>query len=111
VPAAIAAFIRARLDDEERDAALFHELDCPIPADPLIRPTAERAWCRCPCPRRLLEHIETRRRIVCDCEQRIHHCDPYALDRPEQMAFARQSLAALTLAYEHDSRWREEWRP
>ncbi|MFI5682102.1 hypothetical protein [Streptomyces cellulosae] len=49
----LASFVHARLDEEGRDAVLFHELDCPV-----SHTTGRISRCGCSCPARILARIE-----------------------------------------------------
>jgi hypothetical protein len=109
--AGVVAFMSERLDEDEQDSLLFHEFDCPVPADRSARPGAELARCRCVVPRRILVRVESTRGIMQACQQQIDHQGPQAVDWPQCVLYAEQSLATLTLRYERHSRWLEQWRP
>jgi hypothetical protein len=92
----LSEFLQARLDEDEGDAALFHEFTCPA-----------RGFCRCLVPRQILDHVAIRRRIVRGSERRLRSHDP----RPATVSTAWQTLGAFALPYEQHPRWREYWRP
>jgi hypothetical protein len=101
---ALASFLRDRWDEEECDAALFHELDCPGQGgDP-------RRICRCPCPARLLERIAANRQNLKDCEDCIER-EQQASCWPLDSTLAFQSMKALVLPYELHPAWQDKWYP
>jgi hypothetical protein len=104
--AELASFVHARLDEEERDAALFHELDCPV------SDTAGRiSRCGCPCPARILERIALHREAVRGCERRIKHEQAKGLCWPLDSILAFQIMKAFALPFELHPAWRENWYP
>lgn len=112
--ASITGFLRARLDEEEQSAQLFHELTCPAGVssdDPQVRAAARYLGCDCECPWRLLGQITVKRQIVQCHEQQLCYCGPQAPDWPWSMISAQQILGALALPYELHPDWQEAWRP
>ena len=111
--AELIAFIRGRLDDEERQAQLFHELACTVP-DLLVHQDGcgrcGRRWrCRCPAPAALLGRAQALRRILHHCEalltgaasdDRCWSLDPVS---------AGPALRILAQRWEHQPGWREHW--
>ncbi|MEU5323993.1 DUF6221 family protein [Streptomyces sp. NPDC021056] len=95
----LASFVHDRLDEEERDAALFHELDCP-----------GRVSCSCPCPARLRDQIAIHRQNLRHCEQRIKRGQE-ELCWPLDSFFAFETMKALALPYELHPDWRDNWYP
>ncbi|MET9656281.1 DUF6221 family protein [Streptomyces sp. NPDC006510] len=112
VPEGLSAFVRARLDDEDRDADLFHEPSCRIavaaggtrPSGPLVP-----AGCDCPVPERMHDEVGLKRLTVRDLEGRIERAPDTAPSLDAVIAL--MALKALALEYASHPRWREEWRP
>ncbi|MCW2930191.1 MAG: hypothetical protein JWM19_1153 [Actinomycetia bacterium] len=92
-------FILARLDEDERTAALFHELTCPAPP------------CHCPVPRQILRWCQAERDIVTAYERQLTTPGTQAAHPPISPATIRQSLGAMALPHETHPQWREHWRP
>ncbi|WP_328687596.1 DUF6221 family protein [Streptomyces phaeochromogenes] len=102
----LASFLRGRWGEEERDADLFHELDCPV------SPEARRAGgCGCPCPARILDRTAVQRRILDRCERRMRHEQKEGPCWPLDSVLAFQSMKALALPYELHPSWRDIWYP
>lgn len=101
----LALFLHERWDEEERDAALFHELDCPDPHK------TGRVRCGCPCPARLLDQIATHRVLLRRCEQRIKREREEDLCWPLDSILAFQTMKALALPFELHPDWRDNWYP
>jgi hypothetical protein len=106
-------FLLARLGEDERDTALFHEFTCltlsgaaAAPAGPADR----QPRCECPVPRHLLDQIWIRRQIIRAAEEQIHQAQQ-SPEQPDGLIEALQILGALTLAYELHPSWRERWPP
>ena len=76
----LASFLHDRWDEEERDADLFHELDCPASLE--ARRTGR---CGCPCPARLYGRIAVQRRILDRCEQRIRQEEEQGLSNRQDL--------------------------
>lgn len=79
----VAAFLRARLDDDMESAGFLHVTDCDHPEDPFA--------CRCDCgvPQRVLRDVEAKRRIVTDYER----VRAERKARPDDLALAGALLA------------------
>src|SRR5687768_6547969 len=101
----LASFFHNRLDEEERDAALFHELDCPDSH------RTGRISCSCPCPARMLDRTATRRVLFRRCEQRIKREQEEDLCWPLDSVLAFQTMKALALPFELHPDWRDNWYP
>lgn len=91
-------FVLARLHEEQRTADRFHEFTCP-----------RSPWCRCLAPRRILDHVGMKLRIVHDCAQQLS--SPDTPEWPITTRRAWQTTAAFALPYELHAHWREHWRP
>ncbi|MEV0937631.1 DUF6221 family protein [Streptomyces phaeochromogenes] len=102
----LVSFLHGRWDEEERDADLFHELDCP--ASPEARRTGR---CGCPCPAQMYDRTAVQRRILDRCEQRIRHEQEQGLCWPLDSVLAFQSMKALALPYDLHPSWRDIWYP
>lgn len=102
------AFIQERLDEDERDAGLFHELYCPV--EPKLRGSGI-VWCGCPCPRQLLRQVAVRRQIVNTCQQQVAGQRGKTGRWTVGDVDTRQVLGALAVPYEQHPEWREGWRP
>ncbi|MFE6485404.1 DUF6221 family protein [Streptomyces sp. NPDC057757] len=100
----LASFIHDRLDEEEREAALFHELDCPVPPS-----TGHISRCGCPCPARILNRVAIHRQILQHCEQRIKHEQEKGLCWPLDSILAFQTMKAFALPFELHPAWRDSW--
>ncbi|UIX34221.1 DUF6221 family protein [Streptomyces sp. GQFP] len=101
----LASFVHDRLDEEERDAALFHELDCPNSH------RTGRISCSCPCPDRILDRAATRRDLLRRCEQRIRREAEGDLRWSRDSILAFQTMKALALPFELHPTWRDNWYP
>ncbi|WP_413755088.1 DUF6221 family protein [Streptomyces sp. MMBL 11-3] len=106
VVARLMSFLQDRWDEERRDAALFHELDCCDPPR-----TGRVSSCHCPYPAHILGQLASHQRIVRDCEQRIRreqkqgpYCSPTAIR-------AFQAMKAFALPYELHPDWQDTWLP
>ena len=102
----LASFLHDRWDEEERDADLFHEPDCPV--------SPEAQWagrCGCPCTTQILDHTAVQRRILIRCEQRMRHEQEQGPCWPLDSVLAFQSMKALALPYELHPSWRDTWHP
>lgn len=111
--AELIAFIRGRLDLDEQQAHLFHELACGVP-DRLVRQDGcgrcGRRWrCCCPAPRALIDRARALRRI-------LHHCEALVTGQasddpcwPLDAGFAGPALRILAQRWEHQPGWREHW--
>ncbi|MGW7645243.1 hypothetical protein [Streptomyces bobili] len=98
----LASFVHARLDEEGRDAILFHELDCPVSH------TAGRiSRCGCPCPARILARIAIHREVIRGCQQRIKHEQEKGLCWPLYSILAFQIMKAFALPFELHPAWRD----
>ncbi|MEU6677204.1 DUF6221 family protein [Streptomyces sp. NPDC046925] len=104
----LAAFVHARLDEEEASADLFHRADCPAPRAP---GDSGRPRCDCRTPRRMHQQIADRRSIAHSSEAVIREADHTAPNWPHNEISALQDLQTLALAYELHHLWQEEWRP
>jgi hypothetical protein len=101
-------FLLSRLDQDERDAHLFHEFTC----------TADEqhagdgfpgSWCRCPVPAQTLTRGQATRDIIARCEQQLRQpVTPGMLSPADAIP---KILGAIALPYELDPRWQEQWRP
>lgn len=112
--ASITGFLRARLDEEEQAAELFHELTCLAGVnspDPQARAARRYLQCECECPRRLLEQIAAKRQLLQRHEQQLCYSGRRVSDWPWSMISAQQVLGALALPYELHPGWEEAWRP
>ncbi|MBQ0855668.1 hypothetical protein J8N05_46780 (plasmid) [Streptomyces sp. BH-SS-21] len=100
------SFLGDRWQEEQRDAALFHEFDCPGPVQ-----AGRVSRCSCPCPAQILDRVATDRRIVRDCEQRIRREQDRGLCWSVESVRAFQVMKAFALPYELHPGWQESWRP
>jgi hypothetical protein len=64
----LTGFVLTRLDEDERDARLFHELTCPA-LEQEARDGFAGTWCRCPVPARILARVQVTRDIIADWER------------------------------------------
>jgi hypothetical protein len=103
-------FILARLDEDERDAGLFHEFTCPA-QEQLAGGVLQGTWCRCPVPARILARVQAARDIIAGCERQLRTAGSGAPGMPPAAAGIQAVLGAMTLDYELDPRWQEQWRP
>ncbi|RSN15647.1 hypothetical protein DMB42_02225 [Nonomuraea sp. WAC 01424] len=88
--AELLTFLDARLGEDERQAALFHESDCAA-----LTPTRS-AGCRCPVPQQILKDAAVRHRVVEDCRQQIlQQQDPRSPDWPMPLLRALTTLGSL----------------
>lgn len=101
----LVSFFHDRLDEETRDAALFHELDCPVSH------TTGRGRCCCPCPARLLDQLATFRILFQRCEQRIRNEAEGDVCWPLDSILAFQTMKALALPFELHPAWQDNWYP
>jgi hypothetical protein len=106
----LTGFILARLEEDERDARLFHELTCPA-AEQEARDGFPGTWCRCPVPARILARVQVTRDIIADCERQLRVPGSGMPCRLPAAAGVRKVLGAMALDYELSSRWQEQWRP
>jgi len=106
----LTGFVLARLDEDERDARLFHELTCPA-LEQEARDGFPGTWCRCPVPAQILARVEVTRDIIADCERQLRMPGSGAPGTPPAAAGVRKVLGAMALDYELSPRWREQWRP
>jgi hypothetical protein len=103
-------FLRDCLDEDERDARLFHELTCPADEQE-ARDGFPGLWCRCPVPARTLARVQATRDIIADCERQLRMPGSMAPGMLPAAAGVRQVLGAVALGYELSPRWQEQWRP
>jgi hypothetical protein len=103
-------FVLARLDEDERDARLFHELTCPA-LEQEARDGFPGLRCRCPVPARILARVQATRDIIADCEQQLRVPGGGTPGTPPAAAAVRKVLGAMALDYELSPRWQEQWRP
>jgi hypothetical protein len=104
----LVGFIFARLDEDEKAAALFHELTCPA-LDLLVSYGRLSMWCPCPVPRQILDRVQAARDVVGTCERQLLSEDtggPGPL-----MTATKIQLGAIALRYELHPHWQEHWRP
>jgi hypothetical protein len=102
-------FLLSRLDEDERDARLFHEFTC----------TDEQhagdgfpvSWCRCPVPAQTLVRVQVIRSIIADCERQIREPDSGAPGMLPAVDRIPKILGALTLSYQLHPQWNEQWHP
>ncbi len=106
----LTGFVLACLDEDERDAGLFHELTCPA-LEQEARDGFPGTWCRCPVPARILARVQVRRDIIADCERQLRLPGSGAPGWPPAAAGVRKVLGAMALDYELSPRWQEQWRP
>lgn len=106
VVTSLMSFLQDRWDEEQRDAALFHELDCPGPPR-----TGRVSHCCCPCPAQILDRLTTHRRIVRDCEQRIRREQNQGLHGSVDSSRAFRIMKAFALPYELHPGWQDTWYP
>jgi hypothetical protein len=106
----LTGFIRSRLDEDERDARLFHEFTCP---DQEQQPSdgSPGIWCRCPVPAQTLARLQVTRDIIAACERRVRTPGSGAPGLRPAAAAIPKILGAIALPYELDPRWQEQWRP
>ncbi|MCQ4211339.1 DUF6221 family protein [Streptomyces longispororuber] len=100
----LVGFLHARLDDDERDARLFHELDCPVRT--ALAPRA----CWCPCPGQLLGHVDINRSLVARHMERLER-ERITQGWPSESIRAFECLKAMALAYELHPDWPDTWYP
>ncbi|MEW2571866.1 hypothetical protein [Streptomyces sp. NPDC047070] len=105
VVTSLMSFLRNRWGEEQRDAALFHELDCPDPPR-----TGHVSYC-CSCPARICDRLVTYRRIVRDCEQCVRREEKQGMDWSSDAARAFEIMKAFALPYELYPDWRDTWLP
>ncbi|MGW3653536.1 DUF6221 family protein [Streptomyces sp. NPDC000878] len=101
----LVSFFHDRLDEETRDAALFHELDCPDSH------RTGHVSCACPCPARILDRIDTLRVLFRRCEQRIKQEAEGGPCWPLDSILAFASMKALAQPFELHPDWRDNWYP
>jgi hypothetical protein len=106
----LTGFILARLDEDERDARLFHELTCPA-EEQEARDGFPGTWCRCPVPAAILARVQATRDIVADCERQLRTPGSEVPGVLPAAAGVRKVLGAVALDYELSRRWQEQWRP
>ncbi|MBQ0850549.1 hypothetical protein J8N05_20470 [Streptomyces sp. BH-SS-21] len=106
VVTSLMSFLQDRWDEEQRDAALFHELDCPDPPQ-----AGHVSHCWCPCPAQILGRLALHRRIVWDCEQRIRREQSRGVHWSVDSGRAFQIMKALALPYELHPAWQDTWHP
>jgi len=106
----LTGFVRYCLDEDERDAALFHEFTCPADEQE-ARDGFQGMWCHCPVPARILARVQVTRDIVADCERQLRVPGSGAAGVLPATAGARKVLGAVALDYELSPRWQEQWRP
>jgi hypothetical protein len=101
-------FLLSRLDEDERDAHLFHEFTCAAQGQQ-ARDGLPGSWCRCPVPAQTLARGQVTRDIIARCEQQLRQpVRPGTLSRADEIP---KILGAIALPYELDPRWQEQWRP
>jgi hypothetical protein len=106
----LTGFILSCLDEEERDARLFHEFTCAAHAQQ-ARDGFPDSWCRCPVPAQTLARAQAIRDIIADCERQLStpgNRSPSMLQADDEI---RKVLGAIALSREQDPRWQEQWRP
>ena len=106
----LTGFVRDCLDEDERDARLFHEFTCPADEQE-ARDGFRGLWCRCPVPARTLARVQVTRDIVADCERQLRAPGCGAAGALRAAAGARKVLGAVAAGYELSPRWQEQWRP
>jgi hypothetical protein len=103
-------FLLSRLDEDERDARLFHEFTCTADAQ-RAGDGLPGSWCRCPVPAQTLTRGQVTRDIIADCERQL--CTPGS-GTPGMLPAADRIpkiLGALALSYQQHPQWQEQWRP
>jgi hypothetical protein len=106
----LTGFILARLDEDEQDAKLFHELTCSADEQEATDGFAG-TWCRCPVPARILARVQATRDIIADCERQLRTPGSRMPGILPAAAGVRTVLGAMALDYELSPRWQEQWRP
>ncbi|GGO59339.1 DUF6221 family protein [Streptomyces lasiicapitis] len=96
----LASFLHKRLDEQGRDAELFHELTC-----------NRQRGCGCPCRAQLLHDLFILRDIVTHCEERIANERRNGIAWPLQSTLAFQTLKALAAPFELHPDWQDNWYP
>jgi hypothetical protein len=102
----LTSFLNNRWDEEERDADLFHELDCPTSS-----PARRAGRCGCPCPAQILHRTGTHRAILSHCLRRMKREQEQGLCWPLDSILAFQSMKALALPFELHPSWQDGWYP
>ena len=113
---ALLAFLAARLDDDEQQALLFHELHCllsTLPSWVSPVPAEDQERCGCPIPSRLVATATGRRTVLADCAHRFAHPHPGTSDQrwPPDTGLAQRTLHTLARTYSAHPGWQEHWRP
>ncbi|MER8012496.1 DUF6221 family protein [Streptomyces sp. NPDC094149] len=101
----LAAFLRARWDEEEEASWLFHEPSCPMPQ------TGPGAACSCPCPAGIHARVALQRRILAGCEQRIQREREIGPCWPVDSILAFTVMKAFALPFELHPDWQDSWYP
>ncbi|WP_458248303.1 DUF6221 family protein [Streptomyces sp. MAI_2237] len=104
----LAAFLRARWDEEEEAALLLHELDC------LALQAGPHTTCSCPCPAGIRAHLATQRRILDDCVQRVQRVQRERAAGPcwpVDSILAFTVMKAFALPFELHPAWQGIWYP
>jgi hypothetical protein len=103
----LTGFSLSRLDEDERDGHLFHELTCPT-QEQQARDGLPASRCRCPLPAQTLTRVQVTRDIIADCGRQLNRTGsraPGMLPAAEQVP---RILGALALAYQQHPRWQEQ---
>jgi hypothetical protein len=103
----LAAFLAARLDEDEREAGEFHREDCEsLPSPGYTGPFP----CNCGYPGRVLREVAAKRAILRRCSARMNEMDEYpnGLVSPRAL-LARQTLMCLASVYSGHPDYRPEW--
>jgi hypothetical protein len=107
----LTGFILSCLDEDERDARLFHEFTCPA-EEQQARDGFPGTWCRCPVPAQILARVQVTRDIIAGCGRQLRRPGSGAPGvLPAAAAGIPKILGAIALSYEQDPRWQEQWRP
>jgi hypothetical protein len=106
----LTGFILSCLDEDERDAGLFHEFACSA-GKQQARDGFPGSRCRCPVPARALGRCQATRDIIANCERQLRRPGTGTPGLRPVADQILQVLGAIALPYELDPRWQEQWRP